>query len=453
MFYARTKELEQIDSILKGKNNTILVYGKRRVGKTTLIKEAIKKYDYIYYECLEDSLSANIESFYNKLKSKNINIPNYINFKDFIDVFEFLNSLNTKYVIVIDEYPYLKTVNDGKAIDSMFQNVIDNHLDNLNLIISGSQVKIMCELLQEGNPLFGRFKSSFLINELNYLDSSLFYSNKSFYDKIAFYSIFGGSPYINEAINPNKTLKENIINTFLNQTSSIYNYADYLLISDLAGKVQAKKIISALGNSKKKYKELEDIVDEEKTGKINIGLKALLELGIVKKNYPINKRDDNKKSYYEISDNALRFFYTYVNKNRSILAEIGEDVFYNQYIKPSLTTYISHRFVDIARQYFSISSKKGKIKVLDIGTYYYDDSKNHTKGEFDCVIKVDDGYEIYEVKYLKDLLDKNTIEKEIKQIKEIKEFVVKNIGFITVFGVESDCKEYKIIDGNDLYNI
>ena len=73
-------------------------------------------------------------------------VPSYVTFNDFIDVFSFLDSLNQKYVVVIDEYPYLKSLNNPSYIDSMFQNVIDNHIKSLNLIISGSSMKIMNEI-------------------------------------------------------------------------------------------------------------------------------------------------------------------------------------------------------------------------------------------------------------------------------------------------------------------
>ena len=106
------------------------------------------------------------------------------------------------------------------------------------------------------------------LKELNYLDAAEFYPHLNEYDKAAFYSVFGGSPFINEFINEKKTLKENIIATILNPSHSVYNYAENLLISDFSNVSGAERILSALGNGKKKYGEIETQLRIEKNGLI-----------------------------------------------------------------------------------------------------------------------------------------------------------------------------------------
>lgn len=118
--------------------------------------------------------------------------------------------------IIIDEYPYLKVFEKSETIDSIFQNIIDNCIANISLFISGSHIGMMKNMLEEKNALYGRFYDIIKLNELNYKETETFYSNLKAYDKIALYSIFGGSPFVNNCINPNKTLKENILNTILN---------------------------------------------------------------------------------------------------------------------------------------------------------------------------------------------------------------------------------------------
>ena len=314
-------------------------------------------------------------------------------------------------------------------------------------------MKIMNEILKEGNALFGRFKETLLIEEFNYLEASTYYYNDlTPYDKVAFYSVFGGSPYINESINPKISLKDNIINTFLKNSNNVYNYADNLLLSDSSNKIQAKRIISTLGNSKKKYSELESLLDKEKTGKINVPLKSLIELKLVSKVFPINKPNDSKKSFYEIKDNAIRFFYTYVYTYKSNLEILGSNAFYDEFIKNSLNTYVSHRFEDVCRTYFSLKVKNGNLKgIRNIGTYYYDDSVSKQNGEFDVAIETSNGFDIYEVKYLKKPFDITTLKNELLQIKNIKGIKVNNIGFISINGFDFHSDEYELIDGNELF--
>ena len=456
MFYGRTNELMELNKFVSKSNQAAIITGKRRVGKTTLIKELLKGRKCIYFECLKDTIEENINRLVDIIKSIGISIPSYIQFNSFISLFEYLNNTNEKLIVVFDEYPYLRIVNDANVVDSQFQNIIDNHISNLNLIISGSSIKVMNEILNESNPLYGRFRLIIHLKELNYIESSYFYRNKSIYDKIAFYSIFGGSPYINEFIEPKKTLKDNIIETFLNESNGVFHYADKVLISDATNEIQAKRILAVLGNSKKKYSELEQLLDKEKSGKIYQALKSLLELNIVKKVYPINRLTDVKKSYYEINDNVLRFYYSYIYKNKSSLIMIGANQFYKEYIEPTLITFISHRFEELIKDYYSLLVKLGRlVNVLDIGTYYYDDSKNKINGEFDVAIKYNDNkIDIIEVKYFKEgnKLKTKEMEEEIKQIKAITHIRINNVYFISSSGYEEN-DQFNCIDIESIYNL
>jgi AAA+ ATPase superfamily predicted ATPase len=118
---------------------------------------------------------------------------------------------------------------------------------------------MMKDLLKEKNALYGRFSHIIKLGELNYLDASEFYPELSVYDKVGFYSVFGGSPFVNEFIDNKKSLKENIISTILNLSHSVYNYADNLLVSDFSNVSGAERIFSALKNGKKNTVKLSHI--------------------------------------------------------------------------------------------------------------------------------------------------------------------------------------------------
>lgn len=453
MFYSRIKELQQLEEFFKKSNQALAIYGKRRVGKTALILNVDKQNKtFVYYECLKDTLDMNVVLFIDQCKKMGINFPKYFVAKSFIDVFEYLDSLDKDIIVAIDEYPYLKSFADSNSIDSAFQYIIDNHINHINLIISGSEIKMMEQIINEKNPLYGRFSSTILLEELNYIDASNFYPNKTVYEKIAFYSVFGGSPFINKFIDRNKSLKENIISTYLSIGSAVYNYADSILISDVVNELNAKRILSYISNGKKRHKDIISSLDINKTGLLSKSLNSLLELKLLKKREPINKLGDAKKAHYEICDNVLRFYYTYVFKNTNQLEILGPDAFYDEYIEPTLVNFISFRFEEQCRVYFSLLIQKGNLKnVKNIGTYYYDDKENQTNGEFDVVIETNDGFDIYEAKYLKEplLVKSMTIEKN--QIDKINDLKINKIGFISANGFEDKPKDYICIDGNDLY--
>lgn len=453
MFFGRENELKIINDLLTKPKGSMLIYGKRKIGKTTLLTHALKntKDKTIYYECIKSSLKDNVDNFISVLVQNEV-LPVKMLFPNFIELFGYLNSLLQTLNIVIDEYPYLKTVDSSPLVDSIFQNIIDNHLSNIRLFISGSHIGMMKDLLKEKNALFGRFSSIINLKELDYKTTSLFYKDKSSYDKIAFYSVFGGSPYVNEQINPALSLKENIINTILNPLNTVYNYADSLLISDLASKYNAERIFMAISNGKKRYSDIESKLDLESNGSLSKQLNVLLDMGLVSKLYPINKSDDNKKARYELTDNLLRFFFSFVYTNKSALQMLGANAFYEKYIMPSLTTFISHRFEDICRTYFSLQVKAGNIThIRNIGTYYYDDSKTKTNGEFDVVLQVGDSYDIYEVKYLSSSMTTKQMQEEVNQINNIKGLKVNNIGFVSINDFEPNSLDYHQICGDDLY--
>ena len=449
MFLFRNKEL---DILNKGGN--VLIYGKRRVGKTSLIKTFLKKAKkkYLFYECIKSSLIDNLEHLTILLKEEKI-LKYDINFNNMYELFKFINDQDEKMIIVLDEYPYLKAIDDANMVDSLFQKILDNCF-NIDFIICGSHIGMMRDMLKEGSPLYSRFRTVIELKEFNYIEASYFYSNKTNYEKIGYYSVFGGSPYINNYINNNLSLKENIIDLFLNNNSNIYTYADNLLISDARSQIGVKSILEMLGNNKLKYSELERKLDPLKTGKLAKQLKSLLGLNLIKKVYPINKLKDDKKSYYEINDNVLRFYFTYIYKYKSILEILGPNRFYEEYIEKSLLTYISYRFEEQVRAYFSLRIKNGDLLgVKNIGTYYYNDSLNKTNGEFDVVLEYDGGYYIYEVKYLKDKLKEDIINKEINQIRNTKGLRIIGIGFVNPNGFVDKKENIRYINGDDLYNL
>ena len=451
MFIGREKELTLLQQDYIGK--AVMVYGKRRVGKTTLIQKALEncQHQTVYYECSKGAMQDNIDGLVRELaRVKMLPVP--LNFSTLQDVFIYLNAKKKKIVVVIDEYPYLKKATDSATVDSIFQNIIDNRLSNIELVLSGSHIGIMKDLLQERNALYGRFAVTIKLNELNYLDAARFYPDRTPYDKVAHYAVFGGSPFVNQALNPADTLRENVISTILNPVSAVYLYASQLLLSDYSVKINAERIFSVIGNGKKRYTEIEDKLDVKKTGNLSKQIKSLTELEIVSRNSPINKIGDNKKATFEINDNLLRFYFTFIYKNASALQVLGAEAFYDEYVAPTLTDFISRRFEGICRDYFSLQVRSGKLKgVRNIGSYYYDDPVHRKNGEFDVALELADGYAIYEAKYYAQPMTLDEIRREAQQVANIKELAVKQLGFIAINGFVEQEKPYTYLDGNDIF--
>lgn len=453
-FLGRSAELELLRGLLKKPSASAMIYGKRKVGKTTLIKQALKDCSdpVVYYECLKSTLDENIDGFVTELVRQNI-IPVKLKFSSFVDAFAYLDTMGTTLNVVIDEYPYLKEMVEPALVDSQFQKIIDNHITHIRLFLSGSHIGMMKDMLKEKNALYGRFSLTMRLSELNYKEAAEFYLDRSVYDKIAFYSVFGGSPYVNGFLEPEADLRTNIIRTVLNPNSPVSNYAEHLLISDFTKSINAERIMYAIANGRKRYGEIEDLLNMKSNGLLSKQLSSLLEMEILSKYYPINRADDKKKIAYELSDNLLRFYYAFVYKNKSALTMLGAEAFYDEYIDKAIVTFISHRFEELCRSYFSLRVKSGKLRgITNIGTFYYDDSTTHTNGEFDVVLELRDSYDVYEVKYYASSLSAKEMEHEVQQVRNIKGLTVGNIGFISASGFEVNEAPYVQISGEELYS-
>lgn len=451
MFVGREEKLALLQHEHIGK--AVMVYGKRRVGKTTLILKALEQcpYQTVYFECLKGTMQENIDGLVQELVRVKI-LPVPLAFSSLQDVFAYLNTLTQKMVVVVDEYTHLYAMNDSGVVDSVFQCIIDNRLSNIKLILASSHIGMMKNLLQERNPLYGRFAASLKLDELNYLDTSKFYPDKSAYDKVAHYAVFGGSPFINQALNPAVTLRENIIGTILNPMSPVYLYASQLVFSDNALNINAERIFSALGNDRKRYTEIEDALGVKKTGNLAKQIKTLTDLDILSRRIPINKPNDNKKATYELNDNLLRFYYAFVYKNSSALQVLGAEAFYDEYVAPVLTHFIAHHFEDICREYFSLQVRSGRMNgVRSIGSYYLDTAVRGENKAFSVAVELADGYAVYLPKYSAQPMTLDEIHGEAQRMEGVNDPGIKQLGFISINGFVEQEKPYIYLDDNDIF--
>ncbi len=453
MFLNRNKELRQLkDQLDSNGRSAVLVYGKRRIGKSFLIAEAARSFDgiVINHLCAQTTLQGNIELLCRSVCA-GLNLP-VMHFDSLMDLFSFVSELNRKILIVLDEYSYMKASGTKHEIDSYMQSVIDRLPPHVKLILCGSYTTVMTELLEEENPLFGRFTEIIHLEAFDYFESGDFYPQNDINRKIANYAVFGGSPYVLSQINPSKPMKENIVQLILRDTGILRVYIESVILKEIQ-KAYDIRIFQVIGNGKKRYSELNDRLSGNNNGLLDKQLKNLMNMEMIEKTFPINKPSDKKKQFYEIRDNLIRFYFTYVFGNESLIFRLGEDTYYETYIKPSLTQFISRRFEQISLQYFRRLSVTGQMTdILDFGTYWFDNPAAHTNGEFDCVLKRSDGYDFIECKFYTKPMSEDECEKEEQQLKNIEGIVFRQIGFVCSAGFSFTSGRYDLITGEDLFS-
>lgn len=452
-FYGREKELSIINDFLSLESQAnLLIYGRRRIGKSYLIKKSLEKTNLmtINYQCKDVNVGMTLVEL-NKLLIEKLGIK-YLNFTNIIDLFDYVFSLNN-VVFVLDEYPYL--INRIEGINSIIQEKIDKykHVSNMKFIISGSAIDVMQKLMEYSNPLFGRFDNVLKLEEQNYLEAALYYEKYNNEDKVKLYSIFGGEPYLNQKIDDNLPVQDNIIKLAVEEGSILELQINASINNELIKVNLANDVLLAIALGKHKNKDIADACHLE-SAKMNYVLNKLLFLGIIEKISPINDLNNKKKTLYYINSNTVNFYYRYIYKNISYRNNMPIDLFYKEYIERDfLEQYIPKIYEKISRDFLILASKKRLIEPIKlIGTYWYDDSKNKVNGQFDVVTLDKNGYIFYVVKYIDKQIDEAILNEEIYALTKLNINYYK-LGFISKKGSLLDNDKYNLFSLDDLYNI
>ncbi len=453
MFIGREKELTELrEQFASNNRSVILVYGKRRVGKTCLIQEALREYDgvIVNHLCIKSSYEGNLRLLCRSV-ALSLGLSSTLSFSTIFDLFDFIKAQNKDMVIILDEYQYFKESGKDLEVDSYIQAVADSLPANVKLVLCGSYITIMKELLRESDPLFGRFTKIIHLEEFDYLDASRFCPELPVREKIRFYSVFGGSPYVLTNLDFGKSVEQNIIDLMLEPNSILRSYIENIALREIQ-KAFDIRILEVIGNSRKRFNEICSLIGFEDSSLLDKQLKNLLNMETITKVVPINAQNDKKKQFYEISDNLMRFYFTYVFSFDSLIYKFGPEEFLRNAISGTLNTFISYRFEKIANQYLIRQAHDGKLEgVLDFGTFWYDDKKNRRNGQFDCVLKRSDGYDFYEVKFFESPMTLKECEEEERQVRSIVDLACNRIGFICSAGFNFTNDRYDLIEGRDLY--
>lgn len=422
-FIGRAEELRKIKrEISRDELRTILVYGRRRVGKSELIKQALQESECksIYYECKQVTEESNTQSLCN-IVAEHFDLPKlgYSKIEDLLE-FIFNLSIKEKCTLVLDEYPYLRE--NVKGMDSILQSLIDKYKDSANItfILLGSYVDIMKSLLEHENPLFGRVDLTLNLKQMDYYDSALFYPNFLDEDKIRIYSVFGGIPYYNRLVDDSISVKENLIELIASPDARLENEIEMYLKSEISKIVNANEVIEALAKGYSKYSDILSQSHVSSGSTMVDVLDRLMRMEIVERKSPINIAFNRKKTGYFICDNLSLFYYRYIFKYASQLKIMNPDIFYDKYIAQDFEEqYVPHQFENICSQYLIRKNRAGELDPMfeKIGKYYYDNPKEHSNGEFDVVTYDEKGYVFYEVKFRKNPIDDEIIDEEISQVK------------------------------------
>lgn len=396
MFYCREEELRTMNKrYKKGRFECVVIYGRRRVGKTALINEFCKGKPTVYFSALNASSQENLEALskaiYTCQNPDSTSTPTYRSYEDALEAITEM-AMEKRLVFVIDEYPYLAKAE--KSISSRLQHIIDHSWQDsrIYLILCGSSMSFMeYQVLGYESPLYGRRTAQFKIQALTYREITEFHPELKAADQALLYGVTGGIPHYINKLDVENNLDEALLENLFSTSSYLFEEPENLLKQELREPAIYNSVISAIAAGASHSNEISTKVGVE-SGVCAKYLKVLLDLGILKKETPITEKS-GKKTIYVIDDNFFRFWYRFVPRNMSVISAGRMRLVYEQAVKRFYPDYMGLVFEKMCQEYLLRYAKDLPILLSNVGQWWGTDSKTRKEVQIDIVGVPVDGNE------------------------------------------------------------
>lgn len=434
MFVGRERELKALKDVYeKNGFGMTIIYGRRRVGKSTLINEFIKGKKAIFYTATKVGSERNLELFSKQVLDvidPTMSTATFSSVESVLDVITNKVSDNEKIILVIDELPYW--AQKDEELLSILQKYIDTQwLDkNIMLILCGSALSFMeKKVLGEKSPIFGRRDSQIKIEAFNYKDSALFVPDYSAQEKAICYGVTGGVAKYLALFNPKKSLDENIIKLFFNTDGYLFDETRNLLIQEFTDVTLVNNIIEQVASGENTLNNIASKVHERDTT-VLYSLEKLIAVGLIEKKNCITEEKNKKKKQYVLKDHMFKFWYKFIPNAVSVI-EMGQgEVYYNKVVKPQLHSFMGSIFEEMCRYYTLEQGIKGVYGsfMTQTGTWWgveqidNEEGKQYTQSaDIDVVgiSSIDKTAVVGECKFKNEKIDKEIYETLIRRSKLI----------------------------------
>ncbi len=360
----RKEEMSHLEELYNSNTFEFLVmYGRRRVGKTTILQEFADHSNSIFFPAREKNDALNLEDF-SKVVQYHFDQRFIASFQSWEDAFDYIGEkIEQRTAIIIDEFPYI--AEENPSIKSILQHTIDHSWKNKNifLILCGSSVSIMeNEVMGRKSPLHDRQTSSLEIKPFDYLESSNFFPNYTNEEKLIAYGILGGIPRYLEAFDSNESIEKNIANKIIRNGAYLHEEPDNLLKAELRETNVYSSILSAIANGRNKIIDIANFIYEDRT-KVAKYLITLQTLRLIEKRVPCMEPETSKKSIYVIKDNFFKFWFRYEFTNNSYYSMLGaKDA--SEEIMNDISNLMGDAFEEICKEYIIRLAKQRKLPFI-----------------------------------------------------------------------------------------
>ena len=333
----------------------VVLYGRRRVGKTTLISEFIKNKKALFFLASEESESQNRLAFQEKAADflnsdllKNVEVKSWdVLFRAIIDT-----HFDSKPVIVLDEFQYLGKSNP--AFPSVFQRIWEEILKDrqVMVILCGSLISMMqSQTLAYDSPLYGRRTAQIRLMQIPFAYYHQFFPDKSRKELIEMYAVTGGVPKYIELFSQSKDIYSAIEKCVLNRSGYLYDEPHFLLQQEVSEVGSYFSIIKAIAAGNTKLSAIAGVLEVKSTS-LTKYLKTLIDLDILEREVPVTEDspEKSKKGLYKIKDNYLRFWFAFVYPNMSFIESGHGRIVMDKIRKSLVRNHIAFVYEDICRE-------------------------------------------------------------------------------------------------------
>ena len=442
-FLGREKEILDLEKEYARDGGFVVIYGRRRIGKTTLIKQFIKSKTAFYFLATKEVESQSMKRFAGVIaRTTGNSVLQKAAFSDWLDLFQAVADYkpNEKKVLVIDEFPYLVKVND--SFPSILQNAWDEILkdSNVMLILCGSLISMMKKhALSYESPLYGRRTAQMRIAPLPF---TTVYENQklSFEEAAEQYSITGGVPKYMEFFSDGQPLYEQIKENVLSKNGFLYEEPNFLLTDEVQVPTNYFSIIKVIADGNHKLGTIAGILGLE-TSALTPYLKTLSELGFTEKQVPVTEKNAEKtrKGLYFISDNFLRFWFRYVYPYKGELEIDNMQISLDELDKDFKEKFVAFAYKDICKEIFArlCSDKAIEFTPSKIGSYWLNDKSGNTQIDVMAVDTVNKRLFAGECKYHNQPVDADVYFELVKNVDNSAEIKSAFKGYTVIYGVFS----------------
>ena len=333
------------DALSREKSSLVVVYGRRRLGKSTLIKRVLSDRD--VYFIADRSEGQHQRTLLAKVIAQVFSDFDKLTYPDWESMFRAVNyRADKRFTLCLDEFPYL--VEQSPELPSVLQKIVDEKQLKYNLVLCGSSQNMMYGLFLDSTaPLYGRADEIMRLApiRLPYIQEALGLDATAAIEE---YSVWGGVPRYWELRESRSSLDDAMWHNILYGNGALFEEPIKLFQDDVKDIVKTSTIMSYIGTGANRLSEIAGRCDEPATN-LSRPLKKLIDLGFLEKDIPFGIDEKNaKKSLYKIADPFMAFYYQFVVPNRSFI-ELNRRLPIDQALNTHFSEYVSMQWEKMCR--------------------------------------------------------------------------------------------------------